>query len=83
MADDIHMFSHTELVTQLIKAKGIHEGFWMLAVSYGFGAANVGETDKTLNPAAFVPITAIGIRSVPNVENNLTVNAAVVNPKPG
>jgi hypothetical protein len=81
LADDIHMFSHSELVTQLIKAKGIHQGFWMLVVTYGFGAANVGENDKVLNPTAFVPITGIGIRSVPSAENNLTVDAAAANPK--
>ena len=85
MAKDYYQllhFSHAEVVTALIKAKDIHEGQWMLQLNFGFGASNVGDSDDNLNPAVFVPVIGIGIRHVTGISNNMTVDAAVVNPGP-
>ena len=80
------MFKHEEVVAALIKAQGIHEGIWMLSVTFGFAAANIGSGDSRtdLNPSAVVPVTGIGIRLIgsehENSNSNLAVDAAKVNP---
>lgn len=75
-------FTYQEIVTALIKHQGIHEGLWGVYAQFGLGAANVQdpETQEVL-PAAIVPIKELGIQQFPK-PNNLTVDAAVVNPKP-
>ena len=75
-------FSHKEIVECLIKEKNIHEGIWSISISFEFGAANVATPDEedVFMPAAIVPISSIGIERVEE-ESNLTVNAALVNPK--
>ncbi len=76
------MFSHAEVVECLLKKEGIHSGLWGLAVSFGFGAANVSskENPEHYLPAAIVPIAEIGIQEF-DKPSNLTVDAAKVNPK--
>lgn len=74
-------FSHKELVQALIKHQGLHEGLWMLYVQFGLGATNAGPSDDELLPSAIVPIQKIGLQKGEK-ENNLTVDAAKVNPKP-
>ena len=74
-------FSHKELVEVLIKHQGLHEGLWMLYVEFGLGAVNAGPTDDEILPTAVVPIQKIGLQKGEK-ENNLTVDAAKVNPKP-
>jgi hypothetical protein len=74
-----YLLTHQELVTLLIKHKGIHEGIWQLLINFGFGAANIGPNAAALNPTAMIPITGIGIHRATEL-NALTVNAAVVNP---
>jgi hypothetical protein len=74
-----YSFSHTETITALIKAQGLREGLWQLTISFGFSAANIGENDKNLNPAAILAVTAVGLRRVTE-SSNLTVDAAVANP---
>ncbi len=75
------MFSHAEVVTALIKQQGLHEGIWGLAINFGLAAANVGQTPDAsdANPAAVVPILAIGLQRAEAV-SNLAVDAAVANP---
>jgi len=76
------LFSYQEIVECLIKEKDIHEGIWGIVVGFELGVANVlkhGEAGSFL-PAAIVPISSIGIERVEE-ESNLTVNAALVNPK--
>lgn len=75
------MFSHAEVVECLLKKEGIHSGLWGLAVSFGFGAANVSSADTPEHylPAAIVPIAEIGIQEFEK-PSNLTVDAAKVNP---
>lgn len=74
------MFSHKEVVTALIKQQGIHAGIWTLSVQFGMNAANI-QTDATEDviPAAIIPVLKIGIQRA-ELLNNLSVNAAEVNP---
>lgn len=80
----IHFYEHKDLVTALVKDKGIHEGLWALTVQFGLGALNVNQAGDTeeINPAAIVPLLKLGIRST-DTTNGLTVDAAVVNPVVG
>lgn len=74
-------FSHREVVEALIRKENIHEGLWGIYIEFGFSAANIsrGPNDESLVPAAIVPVTKIGIQKFPS-PNNLTVDAAEVNP---
>ncbi|MFZ0501923.1 MAG: hypothetical protein WAM52_22580 [Steroidobacteraceae bacterium] len=75
------MFTHKELAELLVKSQKIHEGIWGITVQFGLGATNAGPNEKELLPAAIVPVVNIGIKKFDS-ENNLTVDAAKVNPKP-
>jgi hypothetical protein len=75
------IFSYTEVVTSLLKAQGIHEGLWTLFIRFGLNAANLGPSDNELRPSAIIPILEIGLQKGEK-ENNITVDAAKVNPRP-
>lgn len=77
------MFSYQDVVECLIKKQGIHEGLWGISVSFGFGAiiANSIDAPEKYLPAAIVPVQEIGIQKV-EIESNMTVDAAKVNPRP-
>ena len=60
-------YKHLELVTLMLKDQGIHEGIWMLSVSFGFSVANVGVSEAEMNPAAIVPLGSIGIQRMPEM----------------
>jgi hypothetical protein len=74
-------FSHKEVAEALLKRQDIHEGLWGIYIEFGFGAANIGQgpSDPNLLPAAIIPVTKIGIQKFAEA-NNLTVDAAEVNP---
>ena len=74
-------FSHKEVTEALLKGQDIHEGLWGIYIEFGLGAANIGQGpgDPNLLPAAIIPVTKIGIQKFAEA-NNLTVDAAVVNP---
>lgn len=80
-------FTFHEIATALIKERGLHEGYWGLYVEFGISAANVNmqaadtATAATLLPTALVPIKFLGLQPFPEL-NNLSVDAAKVNPKP-
>lgn len=78
-----YTFGYTELAEVLVKKLDIHEGLWGLYIEFNFGAANVGASPdgKSLAPAAIAAIKSIGIQRF-DAPNNLTVDAAVVNPMP-
>src|SRR5690606_35801655 len=40
-----YTFSHKELLALLVKAAGLHEGKWMLLVTFGFTAGNFAGPD--------------------------------------
>lgn len=73
-------FSHREVVEALIKKQDIHEGLWALYVEFGLGAGNVGPDENALNPAAIVAVGKIGLLKA-ETPSNLTVDAAIANPK--
>lgn len=76
-----YVFDYTELAEVLVKKLDIHEGWWGLYFEFNFGAANINASPdgKTLAPAAITAIKAVGIQRF-DAPNNLTVDAAVVNP---
>ncbi len=74
-------FSYKEVVECLIKKQGLSEGIWGLYVKFGINAANIGSGDNDIRPAAIIPVLEIGLQRMPK-ENNISVDAAKVNPKP-
>jgi hypothetical protein len=68
-------FTHQEVVTALLKSRGIQEGIWSLYVEFGLGATNVASSECCVLPAAVVPVIGIGVRETDTV-NNLSVDAA-------
>lgn len=76
-----YVFGYTELAEILVKKLDIHEGLWGLYIEFNFGAANVNASPdgKGLAPAAIAAIKAVGLQKFDS-PNNLTVDAAVVNP---
>jgi hypothetical protein len=76
-----YVFSFKEIVTALIKSHDIHEGIWGLFVNFGINAQNMGPTENELRPAAIIPILQMGLLKY-DKENNLSVDAAKVNPAP-
>ncbi len=75
------VFSYKEVAEALLKTQNIHDGIWGIFIKFGIAAANVGPTPDTLSPAAIVPVLQIGLQKFEE-ENNLSVNAATVNPVP-
>jgi hypothetical protein len=73
--------TNKEVVTALIKQNNIHSGLWGLYVEFGLSAANVEKNPGDIYPAAIVPVVNIGIQLL-ETENNLSVNAEMVNPEP-
>lgn len=75
------IFSYKEVATALLKQHGIHEGLWGVYVKFGLKGANIGESDDALMPAAIIPVLQMGLQKFDKL-NNLSVDAAKVNPKP-
>jgi hypothetical protein len=77
-----YIFSFKEIAEHLVKALDIHHGLWGLQVRFGLAAANFGsEPGADVFPTALVPVKEIGLRRYDEA-NNLTVDAAEVNPAP-
>ena len=78
------LVDYKHLATLLVKEQGLHEGLWGVYVRFGLRASNMPvqhEHGINLMPTAILPVLEIGIQPFPE-ENDLTVNAAKVNPKP-
>jgi hypothetical protein len=75
------IFSYKEVAEALLKTQDIHEGIWGIFIKFGISAGNVGPTADQLAPAAIVPVLQIGLQKF-DAENNLSVDAAHVHPKP-
>jgi hypothetical protein len=78
-----YVFDHKEVVEALVKKQNIHEGIWGIYIEFGLAAINInsGADGKTVTPSAIAGVQKIGIQRFPE-PNNLTVDAAVVNPAP-
>jgi hypothetical protein len=77
-------FDLKELVTALIKQQGIHEGAWLAAFDFGFGAGMIGPTPDEARPAALVQLLKVNLvrqTQIPPPHPHLTVDAAEVNPR--
>ncbi|MBP1152104.1 MULTISPECIES: hypothetical protein [Methylocaldum] len=74
-------FSHKEIAEVLIKKQGIHEGIWSLYMEFGLSAANVGQSESNLLPAAIVPVVKIGIQKAEKL-TSIAVDASEINPAP-
>ena len=76
------IFSHKEVAEALVKQQDLHHGIWGLYIEFGIGATNIKQPgSEDLTPAAIVPVVKVGIQKFEE-ENNLTVDAAKVNPLP-
>ncbi|CAN7748569.1 hypothetical protein ACTJLC_17465 [Paraburkholderia sp. 22099] len=77
-----HKFSIEELLTALIRDKGIHEGFWALNVEFSATGATVKPQD---NPARTLPGLIVSMNSATLIPAASAaagaVDAAVVNPR--
>jgi hypothetical protein len=80
------LFDFQEVLEDLIKRQGLHEGRWKIICELGFAGTNAQVPDPNgealVKPAAMVLIQRIGITKTEEV-NNLTLDAAVVNPSKG
>jgi len=76
-----YLFSYTELAEVLVKKLDVHEGFWGVYFEFGLQGANVPTSPdaQTLLPAAITIMKRVGIQRF-DTPNNLTVDAALVNP---
>jgi len=74
-------FGFQELAEILLKTQGIHSGLWGIYVKFGIGAGNVPDPAGQFLPTAIVPIKEIGLQKF-DEQNNLAVDASVVNPRP-
>lgn len=78
------MFGYRELVELMIKKQDLHEGIWSLSLRFGMKATNIGTSQESNDniPTAMVGVLAIGL-SRTDKENNLSIDAAKVNPRTG
>jgi hypothetical protein len=76
--------SNRELVELIIKSAGVTEGRWILMANFGFAPGNYGPSPETLSPGVAVVVQSLGIQRLvgdSNMPPEVTVDAAVVNPK--
>lgn len=73
--------SYAELTELLIKRSDIHTGHWGILITFGMSVTNYKLGGGQMLPTAVLPIMSIGIQNSP-VPNELTVDAAKVNPQP-
>ena len=73
------IFSYKELAEALVRQADVHEGNWGIYVEFGLQGANVTSPTGDLTPSAVVGDTKLGIQRFDN-PNNLTVDAAEINP---
>ena len=73
-------FTYKEVLEALIRYNDLHEGLWGLSIEFALAAANIApEPGGDLLPTAIIPVKKIGLTRS-NEPNNLTVDAAEVNP---
>jgi hypothetical protein len=78
MPEPVYRFSHKELAAVLVKETEIKEGFWGIAIEYGFAAANVKGPSDEITPASIVSVLKIGLQRFEE-ENDLSVDASKIN----
>lgn len=78
--NEIVSYSHQQLVTMMLKDRGINEGYWGPRISFKLAATNFGRSLDDVLPAAVVMVADIGLIRF-NEPSHITVDAAKVNPK--
>lgn len=77
-----YSFSNKELIELMIKESGVHDGDWMLQITFGFTAGNFGPGEDDIFPGGITIVQQIGItKATAESPKSLTVNAAIVNPR--
>jgi hypothetical protein len=73
-----------ELAGLIVKASGVHEGRWFLAINFGMGPGNFGPTPEQLLPGMVLAVQGVFIqREDPaNPLPGITVDAGEINPEP-
>ena len=74
-------YTYTELVTLMLKERGIHEGYWAPLLNFGLRATNVPGPEGNVLPTAIVAILQVGLQRSEKPTQQ-TVDAAQANPKP-
>ena len=76
-----YVFGYAELAEILVKQLDIHEGLWGVYLEFGFVAANLklDPNSTAVMPGIMNLVQKVGIQQFPEA-NNLTVDAAKVNP---
>jgi hypothetical protein len=80
-----YSISHKELVTLIIKHLNIHDGRWVLSLTFGLSPGNFGPSDDQVLPGIAIGVNPIMIeRERPGLTapSALVVDAAIVNPSP-
>lgn len=80
-----YVFSYTEIAEMMVRNLDLHEGFWGIYVEYTLAAANIPQNPanpdvKVIAPASIAMIKNVGLQRF-DEPNNLTVDAAIVNPE--
>lgn len=79
-APTIEAFTYRDVVTALIKARGLHDGIWAIDITAGIQGLNTLAPNSTdVLPAMLVPILKIGLCRV-DKESSIAVDASLVNP---
>jgi hypothetical protein len=79
--NDSYIFTHKQTLVALVKAAGLHEGRWQLAMTFGLAAMNMGPNEEDVSPGATVAVTGVGLlRAQPDSPPTLVVDASIVNP---
>lgn len=70
-----------EIVALIIKSRKIHEGFFVPAIEFNFGAGMDGPSEEEVVPTMRIGIKSINISKV-DKPTPFSVDASIVNPKP-
>ena len=75
-------FSMVEATEALIKAQGIHEGKWMIAIEFTVNVALMGTAPDDARPGAMITANSLQLVKAPEegAPAKLIVDAAKVNP---
>jgi len=74
-----------ELVELIVKASGVHEGRWYLAVNFGMAPGNFGPNEADVAPGMIVAVQGVFIQREDPAQpapSAIVVDAAEVNPAP-
>ncbi len=78
-----YTFDLAEVATKLVKAQGLHEGFWTLGFEITVTVGTFGTSPSDAKPGAMMQVAKVHIRqsdAQPDVP--YVVDAATVNPRP-